>query len=244
MYSRTARRSDRGRLSAKPSQQEFLRDAALDDRIHQQDVPAFQIRGRPERDFAPRVAALLNVAHVLANKMANHRCAELPDQISGENEAAIQRNDHVQAAPFVGPGDFLAQSGDPGGNSRGRIAAAAAARPLTKVFPRRSRFRLGSFHSPQIQRRLESRGPKQEPRRSSAPANRHDPSRGNALLDSASVSACERCDVPLGETYPLDASSAAPREAAGQSRSRTEPDVSSFSPLRGPVNEGEAEGAC
>src|SRR5215470_6378176 len=103
-----------------PPQQEFLRHTALDYRIYQQDVPALQIRGSPERNFASRVPAVLNVADILANKMANYRDANMPDQIRSENEAAIQRNYHIQA-PFVGPSDFFAESGYPCGNAPGRI---------------------------------------------------------------------------------------------------------------------------
>src|SRR5262245_55992655 len=44
-----------------------------------------------------------------------------------------------------------------------------------RVVPRRSPFLLASFHPLQTLRRQESRGPTQEPRRSSAPASHHGP---------------------------------------------------------------------
>jgi hypothetical protein len=81
---------------ANPSQQKFLRYSAFQHRVYQQHVAAFYVGAPTESHFTPRVASLLNVTHVLADKVANRRRVDMPYQVRSEYEPAIQRNHYIQ----------------------------------------------------------------------------------------------------------------------------------------------------
>jgi len=71
--------------------------------IDQQDVATFQFRARAsEKNFAPGMFALPDVAYLFANKVANQRHSNLPDEIGGKNKSAIHGNYHIHAPALVG----------------------------------------------------------------------------------------------------------------------------------------------
>src|SRR5580700_4657598 len=114
------RQSQRPGLAfAKPPQKEFLRHAALQHRVEQQNIPALQLRPGAEINFSPRMPAIIHVSHILAHEMANHRGVNLANQIGGKDEATVKCYNHVHSPPPVGPRDFSSKRYDPRANSRG-----------------------------------------------------------------------------------------------------------------------------
>jgi len=63
--------------------------AALEHRIEEQNIAALQLGSRTEINFAPLVATVVYVAHVLADKVADDRGVNLANQVGGKNEPAI-----------------------------------------------------------------------------------------------------------------------------------------------------------
>jgi hypothetical protein len=48
-----------------------------------------------EKNFTPRVAALIHVTNILAHKVADYRCFDLPHQVCRKNKSAVQRNYYI-----------------------------------------------------------------------------------------------------------------------------------------------------
>jgi hypothetical protein len=56
-----------------------------------------------KKNFAPCMPAMIHVAHVFADEVANYGGLNLPHQVCRENKAAIQRHYYVQATAPVLP---------------------------------------------------------------------------------------------------------------------------------------------
>src|SRR3981189_693885 len=70
-----------------------------------------------EKDFAPRVPALIDVTNILAHEMANDGRRNLPHQVCRKNKSAVQRNHHVQPAALAFPRYCSTQRADARGNT-------------------------------------------------------------------------------------------------------------------------------
>src|SRR5580704_4753352 len=114
-----------GLAFAQSPQKKLLRHAALEHRIEQQYVAALQLRTRTEINFAPLVAAVSYVPHVLAHEVTNDRSVNFANQVGGENKSAVQRYDHIHAASLVRPRDFFTKRRNPRADSRGGISRSA-----------------------------------------------------------------------------------------------------------------------
>src|SRR5690348_8763938 len=66
---------------------------------------------RAKQNLAARMAVVMHVPDFFANEVANHRGADVADQIRGKNESAIQGNQHIQPTPLIFPRDLFSQSG-------------------------------------------------------------------------------------------------------------------------------------
>src|SRR5580700_1354851 len=108
-----------GLAFTQPPQKKFLRYAALQHRIKQQNIPALQLRPRAEINFSPRMPAVIHVSHILAHEVANDGSVDLANQIGGKNEATVKGHNHVHSPPLIRPRDFSSQRRDPRANSRG-----------------------------------------------------------------------------------------------------------------------------
>src|SRR5882724_11742897 len=70
-----------------------------------------------EKNFAPRVPALIDVTNILAHEMANDGRLNLPHQVCCKNKSAIQGNHHVQPAALAFPRNLSAQRADARGDT-------------------------------------------------------------------------------------------------------------------------------
>src|ERR1700730_4503628 len=71
----------------------------------------------PEKDFPPRVPAMMNVAHIFADKVTNNWRVNLPHQIRGKNKPAIQGNHDIQTPALALSRNLFSENRDAGGNS-------------------------------------------------------------------------------------------------------------------------------
>src|SRR6266849_2875835 len=70
-----------------------------------------------EKNFAPRVPALIDVTNIFAHEMANHGRFNLPHKVRRKNKSAIQSNYHVQPAALAFPRYLSAQRTDARGDT-------------------------------------------------------------------------------------------------------------------------------
>jgi len=111
---------------ADPAKQEVLSHSAIQNRIDQQNVPSLQIETRSERNFTPRVAAVMNIPDVLPNEMANHWAIDVADEISGKYKAAIHVHHNIESASSIGSRNVLTEHRDACRDSAGGIARSIA----------------------------------------------------------------------------------------------------------------------
>src|SRR5262249_13247779 len=87
---------------AEAPKQKFLRDATVENRVHQQNIAPLQFGTRAaEKNLTSRMLALLHIADLLANKVTNQRRSNLANQIRSKNKTAVHGDHHIQAATFV-----------------------------------------------------------------------------------------------------------------------------------------------
>src|ERR1700674_679740 len=70
-----------------------------------------------EKNFAPRVPALIDVANIFAHEMADDGRLNLPHKVCRKNKSAIQGNYHVQPAPLAFPRYLSTQRADARGDT-------------------------------------------------------------------------------------------------------------------------------
>src|SRR5215467_9933482 len=99
-------------------QQKFLRDAAVQNGIHEQNVAPLQFGTRTTEEYlASCVLAFADILYLLAYEVANQRCSNPANQIRSENETAVHSNHYVDTTALVRAGDLLAHGGHARGNS-------------------------------------------------------------------------------------------------------------------------------
>src|SRR5712664_2805123 len=65
-----------------------------------------------EKNFAPRVPALIHVTNFFAHEMADNGRLNLPHKVCRKDRSAIQANHHVQPAALAFPRNLSAQRAD------------------------------------------------------------------------------------------------------------------------------------
>jgi hypothetical protein len=74
-----------------------------------------------EKNFAPRVAAVIDVTNIFADKVTDDGCFNLPHQVCCKNKPAIQSNYHVQPAALAFLRNLSSQHSDARGDTLCRI---------------------------------------------------------------------------------------------------------------------------
>jgi hypothetical protein len=84
------------------------------------------------------MAAVIDVAHIFADEVANDRSVDVAYQIGGENKTAIQSDHDIKTAPAGCARNLLAERGYSRGDPRGRIP---------RTIPRAYGMRTSAIHS-------------------------------------------------------------------------------------------------
>src|SRR3974390_187014 len=143
-----------GLALADAAQKKVLRDAAVEHRIDQQNVTAFQT-GLPfpggrsatagEKNLAARPTGEFDIADVFADEVERDGNANMANKVGGENKGSIHSYDDIQFSAVTCAGDFAAQKLDAIRNARSRISCYVRHRYATETSVITTPLRVDGF---------------------------------------------------------------------------------------------------